>query len=189
MLPAAELTRSVCQSCVSLSGLWVLATPLPELLVLLPIFLPYPLTLEVAKVDCLFSLVVLQTSCSSRARIPTAPQFSPKNLLCPVISACTRASLSLMSASVPLASSFRHLTCHHLHGNHSLAVSLNSDTVLRRATISPYSMRHLQPPSPYMFAVHFVHSDNYPTIMWYLEAGHRAFYLTGSLRLVFSFKT
>lgn len=65
MLPAAELTRSVCQSCVSLSGLWVLATPLPELLVLLPVFLPYSLTLEVAKVDSLFSLVVLQTSCSS----------------------------------------------------------------------------------------------------------------------------
>lgn len=53
--PCSRVTRSVCQSCVSLSGLWVLATPLPELLFLLPIVLPYPLTLEVAKVDSLFS--------------------------------------------------------------------------------------------------------------------------------------
>lgn len=49
---------------------WVLAlaTTLPELLSLLPILLPYPLTLEVAKVDFLFSYL--------SSKLP-APVLSP----------------------------------------------------------------------------------------------------------------
>ena len=104
---------------------WVLAlaTTLPELLSLLPILLPYPLTLEVAKVDFLFSYLssklpapvlseplVLHHPSSLKKKV----SFAQSCLHAPRLPSAT----SLCAASVPPASSLVHLTCRHLLGNH-----------------------------------------------------------------------
>lgn len=73
----------------------VLANPLSELLSLLLILLLYPLTVEVAKVDSLISYLSSKLPVLSPFSYPT-PLVS-KNLLCPVISACTQAPQSHMS--------------------------------------------------------------------------------------------
>lgn len=76
--PCSRVTRSVCQSCVSLSGRW--CSPPPSLSFspcLLPILLPYLLTLEVAKVDSL---------CFSLSSKLSTPVWSPYSYLPPLLS-------------------------------------------------------------------------------------------------------
>lgn len=76
--PCSRVPRRGCQSCVSLSGLW--CSPPPSLSFspcLLPILLPYVLTLEVAKVDCLFFYLSSKLS---------TPVLSPYSYLTPLLS-------------------------------------------------------------------------------------------------------
>lgn len=123
-LPCArcsQVSRSVCQSCVSLSGLWFTPPPSPASL-----RAPHPSALPPHSGGCQswFSvfLLVLQTSCFCLEPLllphPTSLRKSP--LPSHVCMHPGFPKAHVCAASVLPASSLIHLTCHHLHGNHSL---------------------------------------------------------------------
>ena len=165
--PCSRVTRSVCQSCVSLSGFWL--SPPPSLS-------SFPCSLSSCPTPSLWrlpKLIFCFPTCPpnflllSWALSPTPPQFSQKKiLLCPVMSACTQASLS--HKSVRCVRSSCQLTCAPNLSPpswESWGVSLDSDPA-SLSPISPFPSGHLHWPSLCVFVVHFVSPhDGYRTVI------------------------